>query len=39
MFTVDDFVGVILFIWFLLAFVAIIAITFDQFLIPFFPKF
>ena len=39
LFTVDDFVGIILFNWFFLAFVAIIAIKFDQFLIPFNPKF
>ena len=39
MFTVDDFVGVILLIWFFPAFIAIIAVTFDQFLIPFIPKF
>ena len=33
MLALDDFVGVILFIWFFLAFVAILAISLDQFLV------
>ena len=39
MFTVDDYVGVFLFIWFFMAFMAIIAKKFDQFIILFIPTF
>ena len=38
MFIVDGLVGIILFIWFSLAFIAIVVLTFDPFFIPFIPN-